>query len=153
MSKVWAQLDNTRNHFVRLWRHLLRGRSCGSHAVCETCHSSAQPIRCFEASRARVRCIFSNLGRILVLANTGEFLDSHQSVWRSWPVRVVRFSVLGSNCSNASGARLANSVFAANAELWQWFVELGCGQAMRDRVPPQQVVRCVPVNSNVKQHK
>jgi len=76
------------------------------------------------------------LGRILVLANTGEFLDSHQSVWRSWPVRVVRFSVLGSNCSNASGARLANSVFAAIAELWQWFVELDCGQAMRDRVPP-----------------
>jgi hypothetical protein len=135
-SNLRAQLDSARNHLVRLWRHLLRGSDCGSHALCETCHSSAQPIRCSEASRVHVRCIFSNLGLILVLANTGDFLDSHQSVWRSWNVRVVRFSILGSNWSNASGARLANAVFAANAELWQWFVELDCSQAMWARVPP-----------------
>jgi hypothetical protein len=49
---------------------MLRRGNCGSHAVCETCHVSAQSIRCPEASRLRFRRVFSNLGRVLVLADT-----------------------------------------------------------------------------------
>lgn len=97
---------------------LLRRSDRGTHTVRETCHGSAQSIRCSEAIRVRVRYVFSHLGRILVLADTGELLDPHQPVWWSWPVRPVCFSVLGSNCCNASGGRLDTSFFSEIAGRW-----------------------------------
>ena len=163
MSNVGVHLANARDYFNRLWMPLLRRSDCGTYAVCETSHGSAQSIRCSKASRVRFRHVFRNLGRILVLADIGELLDSHQPVWWSWPVRPARFSVLGSNCCDASGARLDHSFFSANARLWQWLVELGCGSrdvgpscpltGRSTRTSHRPALPCPPVISNVRRQE